>query len=526
MVTIDLMVIAVLAAPTLARALEEVHPPPPPASEPSADNSALAKNGHPMAGWHNGLFYLRDYNDNFRLHVQGRAQIDAYSYFGPGVLDTTLKPTLFLRRIRPELSGEIMRDWSFFIAGDFGATALDNPRGSNETSAGAPGAAPSASSGKYASAQTSRIGAAPTDVYINYRAHELFNVQIGQYNAPFTLENSTSDKYFPFMERSLAVRVVGIPTNKEIGAMAWGGTSDRMWAYAIGVFDGDGQNRLNTDSRGDFFGRTYVRPLARVGTPLKDMQVGGSFHYGSRDSKFSEYDYAGMSTQGNYTFWSPIYAGASGATHILPSGDQLGIGAELRMPLSRIGLTSELVYITNNTRESLEGFQATNTERFGSMSGYSYYVQLGVWPTGNRDIQGVPGTQSIPHVDFSKPDPPIPSRGLQLLLRWEQLRLTYASADRGGVADAKNIDGAIKVDALSFGANYWATRHIRLTANYGVNMFPNSAPTKATAVGGPAQDSSQRALAPGNTLASSVNDNARDHAHVLHELLFRFAIAL
>ena len=49
----------------------------PPASAPAddPDRTALARDGHPMAGWHNGLFYLRDYNDNFgfglRLFVAG-----------------------------------------------------------------------------------------------------------------------------------------------------------------------------------------------------------------------------------------------------------------------------------------------------------------------------------------------------------------------------------------------------------------------------------------------------------------------
>src|SRR5450432_1152897 len=81
------------------------------APKTASDTSALADDGHPLAGWHNGLFYLRDYTDNFRLYLQGRAQIDAYTYFGPGVAETTLKPTLFLRRIRPELSGEFLGNW-------------------------------------------------------------------------------------------------------------------------------------------------------------------------------------------------------------------------------------------------------------------------------------------------------------------------------------------------------------------------------------------------------------------------------
>ncbi|MET0792317.1 MAG: porin, partial [Polyangiaceae bacterium] len=245
-------------------------------------NAALGEDGNPLAGWHNGVFYLRDTTDNYRLYVQGRAQVDFYSYAGAGVADTALKPTLFLRRIRPEIGGELFKRWWFSIAGDFGATNVDNAKGTNETSAAAPGVAPTEATGRYASAQTTRVSAAPTDVFLNYRAHPLLNFQVGQFDAPFTMENRTSDKYIPFMERSLAVRAVGIPTNKEIGLMIWGELKDKYWFYSAGLFDGDGQNRLNTDSRGDVMLRTFVHPLASDKSALKDLQIGGSVRYGSR----------------------------------------------------------------------------------------------------------------------------------------------------------------------------------------------------------------------------------------------------
>src|SRR5204862_515516 len=134
--------------------------------------SGVAKDGYPLAGWHNGLVYLRDPNDNFRIYVQGRAQVDAYAYAGPGVDKLTpspLKPSIFLKRIRPEITGEILHDFTFQIAGDFGQTAVDNPRGTNETSAAAPGAAPTGATGRYAGAETVRFTAAATDVWLGYR---------------------------------------------------------------------------------------------------------------------------------------------------------------------------------------------------------------------------------------------------------------------------------------------------------------------------------------------------------------------
>ncbi len=120
----------------------------------------------------------------------------------------------------------------------------------------------------------------------------------------------------------------------------------------------------------------------------------------------------------------------------------------------------------------------------------------------------------------------MPKQALQVLVKWEQVALRYESASRGGTIDPKNIDGDIKANALSFGANYWASRHVRISLNYVLNMFPDSAPVKATSAGSPQQTSENRAQAPGNTLAPGQNDDARDHAHVLHEILMRFAIAL
>jgi phosphate-selective porin len=515
-----------VAAPESPLAL----PAPAPSAPATIDNAALGTDGHPLAGFHNGLFYLRDPNDNFHLFFNGRAQIDFYSYLGGGVPETTLKPTLFFRRVRPELQGDFLGHWNFMLAGDFGATALDNPRGTNEMSAAAPGTTPIASTARFAPAQTTRFQAAATDVFLNYRQGTLFNVQVGQFNAPFMMDNRTSDKYTAFMERALPVRAVGIPSNKEMGAMAWGETENRLFFYSFGPFNGDGQNRPNADARFDLMGRFFVHPLATTSlpkeNPIKDLQIGTSLHYGSRDKKWVEYDYPALTTQGAYAFWTPTYAGANGVNHIIPAGDQLGIAAELRVPFDRFDLTGEFLYVKNNTREAVEGFEVTNSDRFGSIKGTSYYAQLGYWVFGKRDINGLPGYENPPRLHWGYPDPATPDTALQLLAKWEQVSLAYRSASRAGIADAKNIDGDIKLDALSFGINYWATKHVRLSLNWVYNRFPDSAPVKASAPGGPTQSSTNRALAPGNTIGAGVDDGARDGAHELHEILARFAIAL
>ena len=499
----------VLTSSGMARAQEPVPPTaaaPPPMEAPAPpppevhDQSPLATDAHPMAGYHNGVFYLRDENDNFRLYVQGRAQVDAYSFFGPGVPDTSMKATLFLRRIRPELTGEFLGHWQWQLAGDWSATSsVDNGAGTNQP-------APNS----FVDAQTVNVRAIPTDVWVGYKADKAFNIQVGQFDAPFTMENRTSDKYIPFMERSLAIRSFGIPTNKEVGAMVWGETANRELFYSIGVFDGDGQNRPNLDNQADVMGRVFTHPLESV---LKGAQIGGSFRYGSRNSKLINYNYPGMSTQGGYSFWGPT----SGANHIIPAGLQIGLAGELRVPVSDFDLTAELVYINNHTREAQNGTVSQFSQRKGELHGTAYYVQLGWWPLGNRDVNGEPGYENPTHLDFKKADRNPPGQALQLLAKWEQLNANYSGASRSGAPDpAGNLDGDIRVNAFSLGANYWATKHVRLTLNYVANMFPDS-----TASG----NADQRARAPGNRLTKGINDDARDNAHVLHELLGRVAVA-
>jgi hypothetical protein len=65
---------------------------------------------------------------------------------------------------------------------------------------------------------------------------------------------------------------------------------------------------------------------------------------------------------------------------------------------------------------------------------------------------------------------------------------------------------------------------VRVSLNYDFNMFPGSEPTSPSATGNPTQTSSQRAVAPAQLLAIGADDQAREGAHVLHELTARVAV--
>ena len=90
------------AAPAFGQAAAtlpvETLPPVAPPTPPSGESELLGVDGHPLAGWHNGYFFLRDRHDNFRLYLQGRLQVDSVLYFGPGVPESSLKDTIFSAR--------------------------------------------------------------------------------------------------------------------------------------------------------------------------------------------------------------------------------------------------------------------------------------------------------------------------------------------------------------------------------------------------------------------------------------------
>jgi len=510
-------------------------PPPEPAPAASGDpapavrstptyefgNPNVGVDGYPLAGYHDGTFYVRNRTDYFRMYLRSRLHLDSYNYFGPGVKHTDLKSTMLLRRARVQLGGELMGHWQWDTQFEFSPTAFDNPSGDAQTSAAAAGTDPTAATGTYAPVQTAKYRARPIHAYVNYRASDHFNVQLGQFNLPFTMENRTSTNKTTFMDRALPSRAWGTPTVKDIGGRIWGHLDKRVLYWSWAVVHGDGMNRPNADNRVTTAMRVYTRPLGGGNNPLDRLQVGASFKYGMHDKNQVAYDYPSMSTQGGYRFWTPMYTDSVGSgrrVHIIPSGAQLGVAGELRIPYDRFDLRSEVVYLKNDTREGVDGFQSDYTERFGTLKGYAYYVQLSYWLFGKPFLTGNPGDRKPKRLKLKRPDPGVPPHGVEVAVKWEQLHAKYDSAGRSGEPDDRNVDGDIRADVVSAGVSYWASQHLRVSLNYMWNMFPDSAPAAEAS-------SDQRALAPANRLPAGIDDDARESAHSLHELTARVAVA-
>ena len=139
---------------------------------------------------------------------------------------TALKDRFRLRRARINLTGDFAEQFDFKIEGDF------------ENSDGI-------SSG--------RTAFEATDIFVNWHQFAEANVKVGQWKAPFGLEQLTPDTSLYMIERSLPTGA--ITPERQIGVQVWGKPFASVWpdqkdllTYYAGIFNGNGRNTTTNDN--------------------------------------------------------------------------------------------------------------------------------------------------------------------------------------------------------------------------------------------------------------------------------------
>ncbi len=479
-----------------------------------------AADDDPLAGYNAGSFYLRDPNDWFVIFPKGRLQIDWYNFLNRGdppagvdpnaAKDPRPRDTLFIRRARAELVGTFARHYEFSIAGEFATVP---------------------SVGAYGTL---------TDDFINVNYTPWLQLQVGQYDAPFTMENRTSDKVFDFMERSLAVRDLGAPANKEAGAMLWGYAPNKLVYYSVGAFDGDGQFFKNLDNKPALIARAFVAPLAPLARDRKWMEqmwVGGSFWYQTATnlggaaapstSAGTQADLLGMSTQGAFGFFSSSYGNKDirgntiGRSHLTPDNEIVKWALEANLPVHRYGLRFELVHVSedlaryDDNANPMTGVVTRSAPLTGGhLAGTGWYLEAFAWILGDQETVGAPGLEPNP---TRKKFVPANQPKVSVMLAGKVERLAFDVTGAPGMTSPWINDqaaGHYAVDVVEFGVNAWLTKHVRLTANYLANFiggFDNQGLDKKAGI------------------AAGFSPNFAGNFYfgrVEHELLFRLAVGL
>ncbi len=162
---------------------------------------------------------------------------------------TALKDRFRLRRARINLTGDFAEQFDFKLEGDF-----ENSDGLN----------------------SSRTAFEGTDIFINWHQFAWAQIKMGQWKAPFGLEQLTPDTTLYTIERTLPTGA--ITPERQIGIQLWGKPFATIWpdaadllTYYAGIFNGNGRNITNNDNN-NFM---YVGRLES--TLFKDVFGKGSF---------------------------------------------------------------------------------------------------------------------------------------------------------------------------------------------------------------------------------------------------------
>jgi phosphate-selective porin len=425
-------------------------PPPPPAPPPESKKPAEASGPEPLAGFSDGTAFLRSADNFFVLFPSGRLQMDTYFYKSEDAVPTN---SIILKRVRAELSGWIGPMFFFNLAGDF---AVGPPPGANPV--------------------------APTNLSTtdDYGAFAPFGnlaiLQIGQYNAPFTLENRTSDKYTDFIERSVAVRAFGIPTSKELGMMVHGLLPKSVAYYSLGLFNGDGQNFRNVDNSFDVMGRAWLSLAPLSLEPVLTVRAGGSLWMGKRRDGLP---IASQSTEAGFSFWKGSWTGPMPAMvplELHQDGILRAFAAELSVNvLHKYGLRFEWI---QKTQEFLvaDVSKAGTLKKVGDgeLSGGAGYVQLWWWLIGDDLIIGEPGLD-LPS-RLKKFGTAKPRQGLMATVRFEYLTEdVWEDGPTTRMALGSKVLGTTKLAGFTAGLNYWWSKRVRASVNYGIYSLSGNA---------------------------------------------------
>jgi phosphate-selective porin OprO and OprP len=298
-----------------------------------------------------------------------------------------------LRRARINVSGEFFEDFDFKFEGDFAQG--DGLSGSRTAFSG-------------------------TDLFANWHRFPEAQIKLGQWKAPFGLEQLTSDTTLYTAERSLVTTALTL--DRQVGAAVWGKPLMHILStnhadlleYSVGIFNGSGRNiTINDDDNFMYVGRLAVLPFkSKVGEQPTSMRFGVNAY----TSRFGAG--ARVSPAGNLRL-NPL-DGALTAFSPTNSSRATGWGADYTFNLGPFDLIAEY----------LEGkYEALDRVTFNEFTTNGYYIQ----PSYFLPIMG--------------------GKKFQIVGRWETFNPGQTAND-----DIKSIVGGVNYyingDALKLMLNY------------------------------------------------------------------------
>lgn len=431
------------------------------AEKAKADTDAMktvaAKSGA-QAGVEKGRPFLRSDDGNYEFFLNGVLHTDFHATEGGaktlGGVD--LGDQFLVRRARFGIDGTMFQFVKFMILGEL---------------------APAGQS----AAGTLKDGFVELDFMPELR------LRVGQFKTPFSLDQLTSSRFIDFVERSVVDELV---PGRDLGMMLHGSLLQGKLMYALGGFNGRGENFSDRSDDKDWAARLVVAPFKTSSDPwLKGMQIGGNVTWGDQGGTFAAGSAQGRTsarTATRFTFFTP---------HTV-NGMRTRVGGDVAWTVGPAAFKAEGV-IQESERKGL----GPGGRDLDEITASGWYVTGSYLLTGEDSVLNGP---IVPKKNFSSPFGPSAGPGaVQLLFRWSSLAFDSSEAIdffAGGIP-APGIVRENNVQAATAGLNWYLNPRVRLMFNWTNYWFSNErgTPFSCTACGGfasltPSNDASWEAL--------------------------------
>jgi phosphate-selective porin len=345
-----------------------------------------------------GLFFIESGDGKHRLEIGARLQVD-----GRFVADhehDDFDNSFIVRRGRVEFGGKLYEKVTFKLQLEFGRTSDADFR----------------------------------DAWLNLEVTEWLQLRAGQMLPPFSTERLISSKYMRFPERPIIIGNIADP--REIGLMVHGHVSKKLFAYYLGVYNGNGQNvaRDNDDDK-DLAARIEVKPLDA-------LMLAASYRYTPTNRE----DDAGptdVETVGNQITKFLDYAGTNSGLGPRERGT-----LDARVRAGSIEVRSELVWDYHRKVVSAAGEGA-------DLLNWGWYVDTCFVATGEKQEDSID-----PASPFWTADGGHGTGAFELCLRYEEFHADRQTI-RGGFATGTNVARSV-TPAIS----WIPVRHVRVILSY------------------------------------------------------------
>ena len=211
--------------------------------------------------------YVQQRGSEIKLVLGGFIQVnfedsDAFAFQGNFGL-SAIKDRFRLRRARVNLTGDFAEQFDFKVEGDFGQGDGLN---------------------------SNRTAFSGTDIWLNWHQFPAAQIKVGQWKAPFGLDQLTPDTSLYTIERTLPTGA--ITPDRQIGAQLWGKPLTNIWpeqkdllTYYAGIFNGNGKNTtVNDNNNFMYVGRLESTLFQDVFGKGSFLKLGGDV-LNSRDDK-------------------------------------------------------------------------------------------------------------------------------------------------------------------------------------------------------------------------------------------------